>query len=223
MIPLKNNDAPDKFPIVTAGLIILTAIVFAIEFFSSNLLGLINRFAIISKLIDFSDPLTLTVFVSSIFLHAGFTHIFFNMWFLGIFGPNVEFSLGKIKYILFYLTGGIVAGLAQYFFIRGQSTPMLGASGAIAAVLGYYLVKFPHHTIKTFWFFFRVSIIDLPSQIVLGLWFVTQIFNGFGGLVIGTAITSGTAWWAHIGGFVYGIIIGRLARTKKHYESRNSR
>lgn len=212
MIPIKDNNSSGISPVVTVWVIVITVIVFGVEFFSSDLESLIFQFALVPTSVDFSKISSLLTFVSSIFLHAGFMHLFFNMWFLSIFGDNVEAALGRIKFILFYLSGGIVAGLAQYFFLTGETIPILGASGAIAAVLGFYLVKFPHHTVKTFIPYFRaVTTIDLPSQIVLGIWFLTQILNGTASLAIQTAASSGVAWWAHIGGFVYGLIIGKIS------------
>lgn len=188
MIPIKDNNSSGIFPAVTIGIIAITIFVFGIEFFSNDLESLIFKFALVPTAVDFSNFSTLFTFVSSVFLHAGFMHLLFNMWFLGIFGNNVEAALGKIKFTLFYLSGGIVAGLAQYVFLTGESIPILGASGAIAAVLGFYLIKYPHHTVKTFVPYFRaVTTIDLPSQIVLGFWFLTQILNGTASLAIQTA------------------------------------
>jgi len=134
VIPIKDNDSSGKFPAITIGIILLTIVVFGVEFFSNNLEALIYQFALVPTLIDFSKISSLTTFISSIFLHAGFMHLLFNMWFLGIFGDNVEAVLGKIKFILFYISGGIVAGLTQYLFLKGESVPILGASGAIAAI-----------------------------------------------------------------------------------------
>lgn len=211
MIPIKDNNSSGIFPTVTIGIIVVTVFVFGIEFFSNDLESLILKFALVPTSINFLNFSTLFTFVSSVFLHAGFMHLLFNMWFLGIFGDNVEAALGKVKFILFYLSGGIVAGLAQYIFLTGESIPILGASGAIAAVLGFYLIKYPHHTVKTFVPYFRgATTIDLPSQIVLGLWFLTQILNGTASLAIQTAASSGVAWWAHIGGFVYGLLVGKI-------------
>lgn len=212
MIPIKDNNSSGIFPVATIGIIVITVFVFGIEFFSNDLESLIFRFALVPTSINFLNISTLTTFLSSIFLHAGFMHLLFNMWFLGIFGDNVEAALGKIKFVLFYLSGGIIAGLAQYIFLTKESIPILGASGAIAAVLGFYLIKYPHRTVKTFVPYFRAVItIDLPSQVVLGLWFFAQILNGTASLAVQTAASSGVAWWAHIGGFVYGLLIGKMS------------
>jgi len=218
MFPIRDTNLPDKIPVGTICIIVLTVLVFVIQFFSNNLEILIRTFAIVPTSLDFSNISSLFPLITSIFLHGGFIHIISNMWFLGVFGNNVEATLGRLPFVLFYLFGGILAGLAQYIFMRSETIPILGASGAIAAILGFYLIRFPHHTIKTFIPLFSTgTTVDMPSQIVLGIWFVTQIFNGLASLAIHTTATLGVAWWAHIGGFTYGIIIGKisLAHSKK--------
>ena len=152
--------------------------------------------------------------ISSQFLHGGFLHIAGNMLFLWIFGNNVEDRLGHIKFLIFYLTCGVLAALSQWFFSPNSTIPSLGASGAIAGVMGAYLLRYPHAKVLTliplgffFWTF------ELPAIFFLGFWFVQQAFYGIAGLQARTNIgmeSGGVAYWAHAGGFVFGAILGPL-------------
>jgi len=210
MIPIKDYQSSGVFPVITITVIIITAAVFLMELFSPDIEKFIYSWSLVPNRINFKDIASLYSFITSIFLHAGFVHIISNMWFLAIFGDNVEGALGKMKYLFFYLTGGVFAGLVQYFFMAGASIPSLGASGAVAAVLGFYFVRFPHHTVKTLVPFFYLVILDLPSQFILGYWFLMQFLNGAASLAVQTAVTGGVAWWAHIGGFLYGVFMARF-------------
>ncbi len=219
MLPLKDHQPSGIFPIVTIGLIIANLIVFGLEIFTPDLEAFIYRFALVPTEVDFTNIRTLTPFITSLFLHGSVLHLLFNMWSLAIFGDNVEASLGKLKFLIFYLVGGIVAGLAQFLLSMDSPIPILGASGAIAGVMGFYMIRFPHHTVKTLVPSTQViSTVDMPSQIVIGVWFVLQLFYGTSSLVTDATETSGVAWWAHIGGFVYGAMIGlvynKLTRKK---------
>lgn len=212
MFPIRDHQSSGIFPAGTIGIIILTALVLVVEFIVPDLEKLFKIWALVPATVNLSDIRSLYPFLTSVFMHAGFMHFFSNMWFLWIFGDNVESSLGRIRYLFFYLTGGIIAGFTQYLFLQGESLPILGASGAIAAILGYYLIRFPHYTVDTLVpYFYRINTIELPAQAVLLFWFIIQLFNGTASLAVNTAATSGTAWWAHIGGFVYGMIIGKLS------------
>jgi membrane associated rhomboid family serine protease len=138
------------------------------------------------------------------FLHGGIAHILGNMWFLWIFGDNVESALGHVRYALFYILCGLAAGLAQVMFNIDSILPMVGASGAIAGVLGAYLIRYPHAQVHVFVFIFIFfTTIKVPAMIVLGIWFLTQLTNGLGTLGLDT--TGGVAWFAHIGGFIAGV------------------
>jgi membrane associated rhomboid family serine protease len=148
------------------------------------------------------------------FLHGGWLHILGNMWFLWIFGGNVEDRLGPITYLFFYLVCGIASGLAQTVFSWGSSIPSVGASGAISGILGAYIVFFPYAKILTlvplFVFFFTARI---PAMVFIGLWFVVQFLSGVQSLgARGDAFTGGVAWWAHIGGFLLGVLLARVVR-----------
>ena len=146
-------------------------------------------------------------------------HIAGNMWYLWIFGDNVETKLGPLKYVLFYLVGGIIASLVQYFYDPSSGIPIVGASGAVAAVLGFYAVKFPKNKVTSLLPIGGFSrAIQLPSLVVLGFWFVLQLFNGTASLTTVTADAGGgggVAWWAHVGGFVFGMIVASLSTKRR--------
>jgi membrane associated rhomboid family serine protease len=145
-----------------------------------------------------------SVFVA-MFLHGGWLHIAGNMLFLWVFGNNVEDRLGRLVFIGFYLLGGLAAMLLELAFDAGSTLPTVGASGAIAAVLGAYLVLFPRARVTTLVIFFFITWIQLPAAVVLIGWFVLQLFSGVGQL--GTDVSGGVAYWAHIGGFAFGAAV----------------
>jgi membrane associated rhomboid family serine protease len=156
--------------------------------------------------------------VTSIFLHGGWMHLIGNMLFLGIFADNIEISIGNFRFLIFYMIGGAFSILVQTFVLQGSNIPCIGASGAISATLGAYLVMFPSSKIRVFFFlfFFRVS-----AFIFLGFWILQQVLDGWASLGLQTADTSGIGYWAHIGGFAYGIIRGftfRLYHRKAYIE-----
>jgi membrane associated rhomboid family serine protease len=148
-----------------------------------------------------------SIFVA-MFLHAGWLHIGGNMLFLYIFGNNVEDRMGRLAYPFFYVLGGLSAAALQLAFAPDATVPNLGASGAIGAVLGAYLVLFPRARVTTLVFFFLITLIELPASVVLGLWFVMQLFSGVGG--VGTGVNGGVAYWAHVGGFGFGALVAWL-------------
>lgn len=151
---------------------------------------------------------------TSMFMHAGLTHLLGNMLYLWIFGDNVEDALGHFRYLLFYLAGGVFAALTHAFMYPLSRVPTVGASGAIAATLGAYLILYPHRRVVTlvpFGFFLQVA--RIPAILVLGLWFLLQFFEGT--LALGAATLSGVAFWAHIGGFVFGMLVGPLLRQRR--------
>jgi membrane associated rhomboid family serine protease len=156
---------------------------------------------------------------TSMFMHAGLAHIGGNILYLWIFGDNVEDAMGHGRYLFFYLTGGVVASLAHIFTNPGSQIPTVGASGAIAAVLGAYLVLYPQSRVVTLIFlgyFIRLAMV--PAVVVLGLWFVLQLFQGV--LTLGAADVGGVAFWAHIGGFVTGLVLAKAfaRRTPRYYQ-----
>ena len=152
-------------------------------------------------------PLLLPL-LTSMFLHGNLLHIGGNMLFLWVFGNNVEDRMSPLVFILFYLVAGVVAAYAQVAIAPNDQIPLIGASGAIAGVLGAYIVMYPHARVLTLVIFFFITVIELPALVVLGLWFVFQAFSGFG--AIGGPAEGGVAFFAHIGGFVFGVVMALL-------------
>lgn len=148
-----------------------------------------------------------SVFVA-MFLHGGWLHIAGNMLFLWVFGNNVEDRLGRLLFVLFYVLGGLAATGLQLAFDPSSVVPNLGASGAIAAILGAYAVLFPRARVRTLVIFFFITVMELPAVFVLGAWFVLQLFSGVGGL--STEVNGGVAYWAHVGGFAFGLLAAWL-------------
>jgi membrane associated rhomboid family serine protease len=155
------------------------------------------------------------------FLHGGWMHIIGNMWFLWVYGDNVEDALGHGKYLLFYLLCGVIASVTQYAINPDSQIPTLGASGAIAGVMGAYLIKFPHARILTlipiiiFW-----TTIEIPASIILVYWFILQFFSGIGSVGYSQASQGGVAFFAHVGGFIAGMILIYIMGTKERYSRR---
>jgi membrane associated rhomboid family serine protease len=157
-----------------------------------------------------SPPWWATVF-TSMFLHGGILHIAFNMLFLWIFGNNIEDSMGRPRFLLFYLLGGIVAAYTQALLTAGSTVPAIGASGAIAGVLGGYLLLFPRARVLTVvLIIFFVTIIEIPAAILLAIWFVLQFLPALGQVTTSAAGGEGVAYWAHVGGFAFGLAAIKL-------------
>jgi membrane associated rhomboid family serine protease len=157
-------------------------------------------------------PGALLSVVTSMFLHGGWIHLGGNLLYLWIFGNNVEDRLGRVPFLLFYLAGGIAAVAAQVVIDPSSDVPLVGASGAIAAALGAYMVLFPGARILSLVFLgFFYQLIQVPALLVLGFWFVLQLIQGFASLGADTSL-GGVAFFAHIGGFVAGLVIGALVR-----------
>jgi membrane associated rhomboid family serine protease len=144
-------------------------------------------------------------FLTTMFLHGGWLHVGMNMWMLWIFGNNIEDRLGHLTFLAFYLVGGVLATMCYWFSAPGSVIPVVGASGAVAAVLGGYAVTYPMAKVRTFIFFGILMILDLPALVVLGLWFVVQIVSGLLGLF--DVVLAPVAYWVHVGGFVAGIFL----------------
>jgi membrane associated rhomboid family serine protease len=150
--------------------------------------------------------------LSSMFLHSGWMHLIGNMLFLWVFADNIEAVIGNVRFFVFYMVGGIVAGLAQIVVAPYSEIPCVGASGAISAVLGAYLVMFPASKVKIWAFIFFTY--RIPALLFLGFWGVQQLVSGFGSLSQVTGESGGVAFWAHIGGFVFGVFVGIYFRVK---------
>ncbi len=158
-----------------------------------------------------------SVFVA-MFLHGGWLHIAGNMLFLWVFGNNVEDRLGYLVYPLFYVLGGLAASGLQLAFDPNSTIPSLGASGAIGAILGAYIVLFPHARVTTLVIFFFITVMEIPAGVVLGIWFLLQVFSGVGQL--GSELNGGVAFWAHVGGFAFGAIVAWLFYRNRGYRGR---
>ena len=224
MIPLRDRNPTRRTPFITWGLIGACLVAFAIELSISASGGdrALEAFfqewgavpADITRALEAGNYLgqaTLGMF-TSMFLHGGWLHLLGNMLFLWIFGNNVEDRLGPLPYLLFYLVGGIAAALTQVVIDPSSSVPLVGASGAIAAALGAYIVLFPGARILSLVFLgFFYQLLEIPAIIVLGIWFGLQLLSGFAAFDATTA-QGGVAFFAHIGGFVFGLAVGLLLR-----------
>lgn len=217
MIPIGDHNWRRRVPIVTILLVVINVAVFLYQSLlptASRNLFVLQAAIIPRMLLTYPSMRTAATLVTSMFLHDGLLHLGGNMLYLGIFGDNVEETLGRWGFLLVYLAGGIGAGLAHVVTNPMSLTPTIGASGAIAAVLGVYLAMFPRNRVRTLlllgWF---IRLVDLPAFVVLGLWFVLQIVNALGSL--GMAEAGGVAWFAHLGGFVFGLVVGGLLRKKR--------
>lgn len=227
MIPIGDEIRTRRVPIVNYVLIVVNVLVFIFEFLQgARIEGLLMSLGAVPAYITdpANHPFAFLTLLTSMFLHGGWLHLIGNMLYLGIFGDNVEDVLGHTLYLLFYLAAGVAAGLAQVAVAPTSMVPAVGASGAIAGVLAVYLVLYPTAPVRvlvpTFLF---VRIARLPAVIVLGLWFVIQLFNGFFSLGMDTLATGGVAWFAHIGGFVVGLLVGIFLRLARPQLLRRSR
>jgi membrane associated rhomboid family serine protease len=222
VIPLRDANPTRRTPVVTIGLVVACLVVFAWELglLASGgvdaLDGFVQRWGVVP--VDLTrdaatgDVLTLTTLtlITSQFLHGGWLHLLGNLLYLWIFGNNIEDRFGRLGFLAFYLAGGVVAALAQVWTDPDSAVPMIGASGAIAATLGAYLVLFPRARITSLVFLgFFYQLIDVPAIIVLAFWFVLQLIDGLASL---GAVDVGVAFFAHIGGFVFGAAIGLLVK-----------
>lgn len=212
MIPYKDDNPTERIPIVTIVLIVINVIVFIAELADSSGKSVYFYGAIPSALLGadsdqpVSPPVTL---LTSMFMHGGILHLLGNMLYLWIFGNNVEDRMGKPRFIAFYALGGVVAAYAHALSAPDSVMPMIGASGAIAAVLGAYLLLYPKAQVHTLIFLgFFVQVVRLPALIVIGFWAIIQIASG---LLEGTSgAGGGVAWFAHVGGFVFGLSAARV-------------
>ena len=223
MIPFKDNVPSRTYPLVTILLIGVNLVVFLYElsFPEDQLAGFFELNGLVpSRIKEIGvQPLSTGLAVTrgtlfSMFLHAGWLHLIGNMWYLWIFGDNIEDRMGHLRFLGFYVLCGIVASLTHFAFHSESSVPAIGASGAVAGVLGAYLISYPFARILTIIPLFIVwPVIQLPAIVVLGFWFAVQLVNGTAGLAGTGAEAAGIAWWSHIGGFLAGLVlIGILAR-----------
>lgn len=199
-------------PYVSYALIVMNVAVFLFQVSlpSDQVVGFMMQYGAIPEVILSGE--NWSSLFTSMFLHGGWMHLIGNMLFLWVFADNIEAVVGSRDFFVFYILGGLAASLAHIFFNMTSPVPAVGASGAISAVLGAYLVVFPHSRIKTLVFYFFVSI---PALVFLGLWIVQQVISGIGSIGV-SANSGGVAWWAHIGGFVFGVVAGWIIRRSYH-------
>ncbi len=222
MFPFKDDNPTRTFPFVTIAIIGVNILAYLWGLMSpiGEIHIIYSYGAVPSNLLSFkqTQPLhpALTLF-SSMFLHGGLLHIAGNMLYLWIFGNNIEDRLGHIRFLFFYLISGIVAAYSHAITSPGSMTPMIGASGAVAGVLGAYILLFPHAKVHTLIFFgFFVQIVRIPALIVIGFWAIIQLVNGL--LSKGLMASGGIAWFAHIGGFLTGLITVKLWLPKRRFQ-----
>ncbi|HJZ88201.1 MAG TPA: rhomboid family intramembrane serine protease [Polyangia bacterium] len=229
-LPLRDDTPTYRAPVVTVIIIVVNALVWLFEFFTQQPCGSHSRALFMPAVYDYGAipawvvhglnegqvligecravatlhqevPARLTV-LTSMFLHGSWLHIIGNMWFLWIFGDNIEDAMGRVRYVIFYLLCGVIAAGTQILVTPDSVVPMVGASGAIAGVLGGYALLYPRASVRCLWILIIfITTIDLPAWLLLGLWFVSQFF---------VSPHSGVAAWAHVGGFVAGFGLVRL-------------
>jgi membrane associated rhomboid family serine protease len=213
MIPLYDDRTRRRFPWMTVSIVLLNVVVFGYELSlasSAALDAFITRYAFVPARL-LSDPYSLAqlgTILSSMFLHGGFAHIGFNMLYLWIFGDNVEDRLGPLRFLAFYVFCGVAAVVAQTLGDVSSTIPTLGASGAIAGVLGAYLVLYPRARVRTLLIIIIIpELIDLPAALLIGIWFLLQVASGVGSLGQTAAGSGGVAYLAHVGGFLAGAVL----------------
>jgi membrane associated rhomboid family serine protease len=221
MIPLRDTIRSRSIPLVNLGIIGLNILVFIYELSLSpqGLDRFIATFGMVPARLHLTQPLALlrsplplTTMFSHMFMHGGWLHIISNMWILFIFGDNVEDRMGSGRYFIFYILSGLASGLLQALVAPASRVPAIGASGAIAGVLGAYFILYPAGRVLTLipififpWF------VEVPAIIYLGFWFISQLFSGLVALNVPNAANmGGVAWWAHIGGFLFGVLAHRF-------------
>jgi len=252
LIPLKDNIPTENIPVLTIALIVMNVLMFF--FFQDPDLSLSGATVDNDNVIDYgaipyeithpgdqcdlpgqpadvacSDggggPATWLTLLTSMFMHGGILHIAGNMLFLWIFGNNIEDAMGRIKFILFYIGGGLAATFLQVLIDTNSTVPSIGASGAVAAVLGAYAILYPRARVVTLIIIIVfITVIELPALLVLGLWFLMQLYYGSSELTQPVA-GGGVAYWAHIGGFLFGLALVKLLarRENPNYGSYNPR
>ena len=205
-IPLRDiSRRPTHRPVITVSIIVINALVFVMELMGGS--AFIEQWSVIpARIVAGQGWITI---LTAMFMHGGWMHIIGNMVFLWAFGPAIEDAMGPIRYLVFYLLGGVVASLAQIFALSSSTVPNLGASGAIAAVMGAFLITYPRDKIRTLlilgWF---IDVTVIPAVVLIGLWFLIQLFSQVGSVMSTEA--GGVAYMAHVGGFIFGAIAARF-------------
>jgi len=205
MIPLSDaSREPKRYPVVTILLIVVNVLVFLLELAGGE--GFLQQWSVIPA--DIAAGRHWITILTGMFMHAGWMHIIGNMVFLWAFGPEIEEAMGRFRYLIFYLLSGLAAALAQVAALPSSTVPNLGASGAIAGVMGAFLITYPRDQIRTlvlFGWFVRITFI--PAALLIGLWFVIQLFSEVG--AVANVQSGGVGYMAHVGGFIFGALTAR--------------
>ncbi len=206
-IPLRDiSRRPVHRPVVTISIIVINVVVFLLELAGGE--PFVEHWAVIpANIVAGQHWITI---LTAMFMHAGWMHIIGNMVFLWAFGPEIEDAMGPFRYLAFYLLGGFVASIAQIAAMSSSTVPNLGASGAIAAVMGAFLITYPRDKIRTLlllgWF---ITVTVIPASVLIGIWFLIQLFSQVGSVVAAQS-GGGVAYMAHVGGFIFGAVIAKL-------------
>ncbi|MBC8412426.1 MAG: rhomboid family intramembrane serine protease [Nitrospira sp.] len=214
MIPFKDDNPAENFPIVTISIIVLNVLVFLWQYISPRgvfpttfLYGAVPHLLLTGSTVQPIHPF-MTI-ITSMFMHGGFLHLFVNMLYLWIFGNNIEDKLGIVRFIVFYIMCGAVAVYSHALTDSTSMVPMIGASGAVSGILGAYILLYPKARVHVLIFLvIFIEVIKLPAYIVIGFWIAIQLINGI--LSSGLDVQGGVAWFAHIGGFLAGLIISKI-------------
>ena len=209
-------------PIFSYSLILINTCVFVYEIMLNHLQAEVFVFEFGNIPLELLSGVDMYTVLTSMFLHGGWMHLIGNMLFLWVFADNIEAVIGTFNFILFYLLGGIAATIIHALFNPISEIPVVGASGAISAVMGAYLVMFPASRVRVF-ILFLLSSAQIPALLFLGFWILQQAVAGVGSLGLGTEEQGGVAWWAHIGGFAFGIVAGLIARNSYGHRYRYTR
>jgi membrane associated rhomboid family serine protease len=206
LVPLSDaSQQPRRFAVVTLGIIVVNAFVFILELTGGD--AFVERWSVIPA--DIATGHRLITIFTAMFMHAGWMHIIGNMVFLWAFGPEIENAMGRFRYLVFYLLCGLAASVAQIAAMPHSTVPNLGASGAIAGVMGAFLVTYPRDRIRSLlligWF---VTVTRIPAALLIGVWFLIQLFSQVGS--VADVQSGGVAYMAHVGGFIFGAIFARL-------------
>jgi len=219
MLPIRDDVRSQSFPIMNTLLIAANTIVFFLEagLSPAQIDRVVSLFGFVPARFSLLNPLSYLPIFTSMFMHGGWFHIISNMWILFIFGDNVEDRLGSFRYLLFYVLGGVAAALLHVFVQPTSNVPVVGASGAIAAVMGAYFLFYPRARVISMIPLFVIPwFVQIPAVVYLGVWFVSQLYSGVLSLGAASGVEmGGVAWWAHIGGFVFGALISGLFGVKR--------
>lgn len=215
--PLKDENPTERRPVLTISLIVLNVAIFVLSYLSGFYGSIVEEYGMVP--VEIVNGSELSTIFTSMFLHGGILHLVGNVWFLWIFGDNIEDLYGRPKFLLIYIGSGIFASLAHVALNPSSTIPTIGASGAIAGILGAYIVKYPRAKVVTLLFIFLfIQIVKIPSFIFLGIWIGLQFLSASVATIAGTEVT--IAYWAHIGGFLAGLLMAlglgeRISRSRE--------